>query len=139
AVQSRQAIVGFGIGLLVLALRAGHGPRVGPRLMLLTMAPAALFVAARVQDDLSGDDQFPPTAFRAAGIEGGFDVCRENRRIGAGLRWCTAGPETGFQPPNAVAEVLSSVGIVGLAGFAILMLGTVAVAWRMDPRYGTLA
>jgi len=139
AVQSRQAIVGFGIGLLVLALRAGHGPRVGPRLMLLTMAPAALFVAARVQDDLSGDDPFNSTAFRAAGIEGGFDVWRENLWFGAGLRWWTAGPEPGFQPPNAVAEVLSSVGIVGLAGFAILMLGTVAVAWRMDPRYGTLA
>jgi len=139
AVQSRQAIVGFGVGLLVLALRPGLGPRVGPRLMLLTMAPAAMFVASRVQDDLSGDDPFNSTAFRAAGIEGGFDVWREHLWFGAGLRWWTAGPEPGFQPPNAVAEVLSSVGVVGLAGFAILMLGTIVVAWRMDPRYGTLA
>ncbi|MFB7798437.1 O-antigen ligase family protein [Isoptericola sp. NPDC056134] len=139
AVQSRQAIVGLGVGLIVLALRAGRGRRQTPILMLLTMAPAAIFVASRVQDDLSGDDPFNSTAFRAVGIEGGFDVWREHLWFGAGLRWWTVGPELGFQPPNAVAEVLSSVGIVGLAGFAVLMLGTLVVAWRMDRRFGTLA
>ncbi|MGH3588131.1 MAG: O-antigen ligase family protein, partial [Pseudonocardia sp.] len=139
AAQSRQAIVGLGVGLVVLALRPGHGPRVGQLLMLLTKIPAAAFVASRVQEDLTGDDPFNSTAFRAVGIEGGFDVWRESPWFGAGLRWWTAGPEPGFQPPNAVAEVLSSVGAVGLAGFAVLMLGTIVVAWRMDPRYGTLA
>jgi hypothetical protein len=139
AVQSRQAIVGLGVGLIVLALRPGHGRRIAPVLMLLTMVPAAVFVAGRVQDDLSGTDPFNSTAFRAAGIEGGFAVWREHPWFGAGLRWWTVGPEPGFQPPNAVAEVLSSVGVVGLAGFAVLMLGTLGVAWRMDRRYGTLA
>jgi len=107
--------------------------------MLLTTAPAAIFVASRVRDDLTTDDQFNSTAFRAVGIENGFLIWRENPWFGAGLRWWVAGPVPGFQPPNAVAEVLSSVGVVGLAGFAILMLGTIAVAWRMDRRYGTLA
>ncbi|SKC37568.1 O-antigen ligase family protein [Krasilnikoviella flava] len=139
AVQSRQAIVGLGVGLIVLALRAGHGRHWSPILMLLTMAPAAIFVASRVQDDLSGDDPFNSTAFRVAGIAGGFDVWRENPWFGAGLRWWSSGPVAGFQPPNAVAEVLSSVGVVGLAGFAVLMLGTLVVAWRMDRRFGTLA
>ncbi|WP_277209471.1 O-antigen ligase family protein [Isoptericola croceus] len=139
AVQSRQAIVGLGIGLMVLAFRPGHGRRIGPRLILLTTAPAAVFVAGRVQEDLSGADRFSSTAFRAVGIEGGMDVWRDNPWFGAGMRWWTVGPTPGFQPPNAFAEVLSSVGVVGLLGFATLLVGTLVVAWRMNPRYGTLA
>ena len=35
--------------------------------------------------------------------------------------------------------MLSTAGLVGLAGFLVLMVGSLVVLWRMDPRYGLVA
>lgn len=43
-----------------------------------------------------------------------------------------------FQPPNAELEVLASTGVIGLAAFLVLMVGSLLVLWRLDPIYGTL-
>src|SRR4029079_13619728 len=57
--------------------------------------------------------------------------------FGAGLRWWyTDRFETRFQPPSAVLEMLSTAGLFGLVGFAVLMIGSLFALWRMDARYG---
>ena len=35
--------------------------------------------------------------------------------------------------------MLSTAGLVGLVGFLVLMVGSLVVLWRMDPRYGLVA
>ncbi len=35
--------------------------------------------------------------------------------------------------------MLSTAGLVGLVGFVVLMVGSLVVLWRMDPRYGLVA
>jgi hypothetical protein len=60
--------------------------------------------------------------------------------FGAGLRWWyTDRFENAFQPPNGTLEMLSTAGIVGLTGFVILLVGSVVVLWRVDPKYGSVA
>lgn len=44
-----------------------------------------------------------------------------------------------YQPPNVVLELLTSVGIVGLAAFVLMIAIMLRVLWRIDPTYGTLA
>lgn len=142
ATHSRQALVGLGVGMIVIAFRPGQGPhRWGRRLLLLGTTPFILFVASSVQSDLSGEDQFNSTALRLPGLEGGMDVWHESPLVGGGLRWWLAGPRAGtsFQPPSVFIEVLSSVGLIGLIGFLILMAGATVVAWRLPVAYGTLA
>lgn len=141
ATQSRQALIGLGVGMIVIAFRPGQGRLWGRRLLLLCTTPFILFVASSVQSDLSGEDQFNSTALRLPGLEGGLDVWHDNPLFGGGLRWWLAGPRayTSFQPPSVFIEVLSSVGLVGLLGFLVLMVGSAVVAWRLPVAYGTLA
>lgn len=138
--QSRQALVGLAVGMIIIAFRPGMGRRRAARVMLFSMAPAVVFVATAVQNDLSGENPFNSTADRLVGIDAGMAVWRMDPMFGAGLRWFTAGPlAPGFQPPNAIVETLSSVGVVGLISFVVLVLGAVVVTWRMDRQFGTLA
>ena len=64
-------------------------------------------------------------------------IWQTNPLFGVGLRWWyTDRFDTRFQPPNGVLEMLSTAGLFGLAGFVVLMVGSLVVLWRMDPRYG---
>jgi len=108
--------------------------------MLFSMTPALVFVAVAVQNDLSMENPFNSTADRLVGIGGGMDVWQEHPWFGAGLRWFSAGPlAPAFQPPNALVETLSSVGVIGLIGFIVMLFGGVLVTRTMDRRFGTLA
>lgn len=58
--------------------------------------------------------------------------------FGVGLRWWYTDNYSSFQPPNAFFEMLSSGGILGLAGFLVLCLAGLWVALTLPPRYGTI-
>ncbi|MEO7235893.1 MAG: O-antigen ligase domain-containing protein, partial [Lapillicoccus sp.] len=60
--------------------------------------------------------------------------------FGVGLRWWyTDRFSSRFQPPNAEVEVLTTAGLLGLAAFVVLIVGSLVVLWRLPPVYGTLA
>ncbi|MDR3068580.1 MAG: O-antigen ligase domain-containing protein, partial [Cellulomonas sp.] len=69
------------------------------------------------------------------------EVWKMNPWFGVGLRWWYTGLlSEEFQPPQAVLEMLSSAGIVGLVGFVVMLGGFMAVLWRRLPaQYGSLA
>lgn len=139
ASQARQALVGLGVGVLVVALRREQG-RHRSKLILLAVLPALYFVGSVIRDQLTSTNQFNSAHQRLAWYQQTLEIWRDNPAFGVGLRWWTAGrTEYAFQPPNAELEVLSSAGAVGLAGFLILMGGALLVLWRLDHTYGTLA
>lgn len=139
ATQARQALIALGIAIVVICLRRDPDIK-RSRLILLPLIPAAIMVSTMVQDQIASGNQFNSAFQRLTWYEQAISVWQINPWYGVGLRWWTAGrTQFYFQPPNAELEVLTSVGIVGLVGFLILMLGGMVVLWRIDPRYGTLA
>ncbi|WP_454778570.1 O-antigen ligase family protein [Georgenia muralis] len=133
--QSRQALVGIGLGLLVIALRRDPHRR-RSKLIVFALVPAVLFVASLIQEDIESG-RHSSLAQRATFIADAWNVWLESPWVGVGLRWWIDGRSA--QPPNAELEVLTSGGVVGLAGFLLLMVGGLVVLWRVDPTYGTLA
>ncbi|MTG90343.1 O-antigen ligase domain-containing protein [Cellulosimicrobium sp. BIT-GX5] len=139
AAQARQALIGLAIGIMLITLR-GDPDRKRSKLILLAAIPAIYFVVLAVQEQLASGNQFNSANQRLTWYADSIDVWQRSPWVGMGLRWWTAGvTEFVFQPPNVELEVLSSAGIVGLAGFLVLFLGGMAVLWRINPRFGTLA
>lgn len=139
ASQARQALIGLGVALVVVALRKDP-ERKRSKVMLLGVAPAAVFVGSIVQEQLAEGNEHNSAFQRLTWYEQSLQVWDTSPWFGVGLRWWTAGrTDYVFQPPNAEIEVLSSAGIFGLTGFLLLFLGALAVLWRLDRRFGTLA
>lgn len=139
ASQSRQALVGLVAALLVLSLR-GDSHRRRSKLILLTVVPALIFVGTLVRDQLASGNQFNSTFQRLHWFVDSLHVWRQEPLVGVGLRWWYTDRFTvAFQPPNAEMEVLSSAGIIGLAAFVIMLVGTLRVLWSLDRAFGTVA
>lgn len=139
ASQARQALVGLGVAVVVLALRPEPGRRRN-FVVLLAVVPAMFAVVSMVREQLESGNEFNSAYTRLTWYQQAVEVWQTSPWVGVGLRWWTAGrTEYGFQPPNAELEVLTSTGIVGLVGFLVMMLGAVVVLWRVDRRFGTLA
>lgn len=139
ASQARQALVGLAIALTVVVLRRMRGRRHSPLIIVGSIVALAYAVSAAA-DQLASGNEFNSAYQRISWYQDAMEVWSRSPWFGVGLRWWTAGrTEFGFQPPNAEIEVLSSAGILGLLGFIILMAGALAVLWRLDPRFGTLA
>lgn len=139
ATQSRQAIVALGVALTVLVLRSRTDRR-RSKAVLLLVAPALLVVLTLVRDQVASGDEFNSFYARLTWFADSLDLWETSPVLGVGLRWWyTDRFAVGFQPPNAEMEVLTSAGVVGLAAFLTLMVGTVVVLGGMDPAYGTLA
>ncbi len=139
ASQSRQALVGLAVALVILVLRPEPGRR-RSKTILFAVAIATVYVLTLVSDQLESDNQHNSAYQRLTWYEQALSVWNQNPTVGVGLRWWTAErTEFGFQPPNAELEVLTSTGTVGLVGFLVMFIGFFVVLWRTDPRYGTLA
>ncbi|MGC5166849.1 O-antigen ligase family protein [Luteimicrobium sp. DT211] len=138
ATQSRQAIVGLGLFVLVVALRPRQAVR-HSKLVLLAVIPAVFFVVQVLVDQLQSNNEFNSAYQRISWYQDSLVVWNLNQWFGAGLRWWYSGRTPySFQPPNAELEVLSSAGTIGLVGFLLLMIGGMVVLWRISPVYGTL-
>ncbi|WP_434966153.1 O-antigen ligase family protein [Janibacter indicus] len=139
ATQSRQAVVGLSVALVVLVLRSRTDRR-RSKSILLAVVPAVFAVLTLVRDQVASDNQFNSTNQRLTWFIDSLDLWSSHPLLGVGLRWWyTDRYSGGFQPPNAEMEVLTSAGLVGLVGFLVLMLGALVVLWRVEPVYGALA
>lgn len=139
ASQARQALVGLALGIMLITLR-GDPDRKRSKLILLAAVPAIYFVVLAVQEQLASGNEFNSANQRLSWYQDAIGVWQRSPWVGMGLRWWTAGvTEFVFQPPNVELEVLSSAGVVGLAGFLALFLGGMVALWRINPRFGTLA
>ncbi|MFV2144762.1 MULTISPECIES: O-antigen ligase family protein [Isoptericola] len=139
ASQSRQAMIGLAVALVILVLRPEPGRR-RSKLILLAVAIAAVYVLTLVSDQLESDNQHNSAYQRLTWYEQALSVWNQNPAFGVGLRWWTADrADYAFQPPNAELEVLTSAGTVGLVGFLVMFAGMIVVLWRVDRRYGSLA
>jgi polysaccharide biosynthesis protein PslJ len=137
--QSRQAIVALAIALAVVVLR-GDETRKRSKLVVLGGAGALAFVTTVIRDQIDSGNQFNSLFQRINWFQDSTDVWLTDPLFGAGLRWWyTDRFEVRFQPPNAEMEVLSTAGLVGLAAFVVLMVGSLVVLWKVQPLYGTLA
>ncbi len=135
--QSRQAIIGLGVAVFVVALRRDNVKR--STLAVVAVVPAMIFVATLVRDQLASGDRFNSIFQRVKWIEETLSAWAGSPWVGHGLRYWYQPGELAFQPPNAELEVLASAGIVGLVFFLVLLVGALVVLWRVDPAYGTLA
>lgn len=137
--QSRQAIVALSVALVVLVLRSRTDRR-RSKAILLAVVPTLVVVLTLVRDQLASDNIHNSTYQRLTWFADSLEIWTTQPLVGVGLRWWYTDRFSGtFQPPNAEIEVLTSAGLLGLAGFLALMIGSVLVLWRVPPAYGMLA
>lgn len=141
ASQSRQAIIALLVGVLIVGVRPRHHNGKRSRYIWFLLVPVAYFVYAEVSAQLAQNDQFNSSAQRLAWYADSISVWQLSPIFGVGQRWWISGYTgfTGFQPPNAEIEVLTTVGIVGLIGFLAMFAGAIWLTAKLPPAYGTLA
>ena len=139
--QSRQAMAGLAAALIVIVMRTHNSGRERrSKVILLAVAAGMGFILVMVRDQVASGNEFNSFFQRVDWFGESIRIWQTNPLFGVGLRWWyTDRFETKFQPPNAVLEMLSTAGLVGLVGFLVLMVGSLVVLWRMDPRYGLVA
>lgn len=139
ATQSKQAMISVAVGVAVILLRGrllGHRSRV----VLLAVLPLIVLAYVVAANELASSNQFNAVHQRLKWYGDSIDVWRMSRVFGVGLRWWyTSRFPVSFQPPNAELEMLTSAGIVGLAIFVAVSCCALALLWRIDPVFGTLA
>lgn len=137
--QSRQAIVALAVVLSVLVLRTRTDRR-RSRLILLLIVPSILVVLTLVRDQIASGNQHNSFFSRVSWFQEALDIWSTQPFVGVGMRWWyTDRFPGGIQPPNALLEVITASGLVGLGGFLALMVGSVLVLWRVPPEYGMVA
>jgi O-antigen ligase len=136
--QSRQAIAGLAVALVVVVIRSqSAGRERRSKVILLVVAAGLGTVLVMVRDQIASGNEFNSYFQRIDWFHESIRVWATDPLFGAGLRWWYSGRfETSFQPPNGTLEMLSTGGLVGLVGFVILMVGSVVVLWKVDLRYG---
>lgn len=141
AAQSRQAIIGLLVGVIIIGVRPRHHNGKRSRWIWLALIPAAYFVYLEVSAQLTDGSPFNSSAQRLIWYEDSIAVWKLSPLFGVGHRWWITGYTgfSGFQPPNAELEVLTTVGIVGLFGFLVMFGAAMWLTARMAPAYGTLA
>jgi hypothetical protein len=138
--QSRQAMAGLAAALIVIVMRSHNsGKERRSKVILLAVAAGMGFILVMVRNQVASGNEFNSFFQRVDWFGESIRIWQSNPLFGVGLRWWyTDRFETRFQPPNGVLEMLSTAGLFGLAGFLVLMLGSLLALWRMDPRYGLI-
>ncbi len=135
--QSRQALIGLIVAMVVIAARRG-GPK-HSRWPLLLVVPALWLIITTVSDQINSQNEHNSVLVRLGWFREVYALWKESPLFGHGLRYWYTKPESPFQPPQGELEVLASAGVIGLIGFTIMWIGILIVLWKIDPRYGTLA
>ncbi len=136
--QSRQALVGLAVALVVIVMR-GDAHRRRSKIILALVVPATVVVVMTVREQLASGNAYNSANTRLAWLRDTVAYWATSPWVGHGLRYWYRPGEPTFQPPNAEMEVIAAAGIVGLAAFLVLMIGALPILWRLDPAYGTLA
>ncbi|GAB3630732.1 hypothetical protein GCM10027421_00850 [Microbacterium shaanxiense] len=135
--QSRQAIIGFIVVMLIYVLRQG-GAKHWVLAFLLAL-PGVVLLVQSVIEQVESQDKYNSVYQRLNWLQEVYHLWREQPLVGHGLRYWYVHPTANFQPPQAELEVIASAGLVGLVGFTIMWVGFIVVLWRVDPRFGMLA
>ncbi len=135
--QSRQAIIGFIVVMLIHVLRQG-GAKHWVLAFLLAL-PGVVLLVQSVIEQVESQNQHNSVYQRLNWLQEVYHLWRDQPLVGHGLRYWYVHPTANFQPPQAELEVIASTGLVGLIGFTIMWIGFIVVLWRVDPRFGMLA
>ena len=126
--QSRQALTGLAVGLIVVVLRTqGSSRERRSKIILLGVAPALAGVYFLVRSQIATGNEYNSFFQRVDWFKESIRIWKTDPLFGVGLRWWYTDrfPDK-FQPPNAILEMLSTAGLFGLAGYVLLMGGTLS-------------
>ncbi|MBN7793425.1 O-antigen ligase family protein [Microbacterium esteraromaticum] len=138
--QSRQAVIGLIVGMLLYVLRSGAGRH--KVLVVLLAVPGAALIIDSVIGQIESQNRFNSTYQRLEWMREVYALWKHEPIFGHGLRYWYVHPTANFQPPQAELEVVASAGLVGLAGFGVMWLGILIVLWKFwtaHPSFGALA
>lgn len=139
ASQSKQAMISLVVAVGVLLVRDRNVSR-RSKAILAAIVPLGVLAYVGASRELASTNQFNSVHVRLSWLHRSLHIWHQAPWFGVGLRWWYTGRFlNAFQPPNAELEVLTSAGIVGLAGFIVLILGSCQVLRRLPHRFGTLA
>lgn len=137
--QARQGLVALVAGVLILLwLR----PRTERRTTVIVLAaiPFVAFLGYTVLVQLQSPDRFNSANERVSSWSDTMAIWRMDPVFGQGLRWWYRPEFDGISnPPNGVAEMLTSAGYFGLLAVSVLFVAALAVLWRVDRNYSALA
>ncbi len=138
--QSRQAMAGLAAALIVIVMRTQHaGKERRSKVILLAVLAGMGMILVMVRNQIASGNEHNSFFQRIDWLGESTRIWLSDPLFGVGLRWWyTDRFPVSFQPPNAIMEVLTTAGLVGLAGFLVLMVGSVVVMWRVDPKYGLI-
>ena len=87
------------------------------KVILLAVAAGMGFILVMVRNQVASGNEFNSFFQRVDWFGESIRIWQTNPLFGVGLRWWyTDRFETRFQPPNAILEMLSTAGLVGLVG-----------------------
>lgn len=143
ATQSRGGILGAALGGVVWyfrTLRRGQG-RGGRLLGLVLLAVMAFVAVSSVRQQM---DEQRTAKVQNNSLTQRTQVEAETRKLfstspvlGVGLRFYNTPEYPTYQPPNNVFdEALAESGVVGTAGLALLVAGSMIIVWRVRDPWG---
>lgn len=135
--QSRQAIVGFAVMAVVVAFREGRRRSIG--WITLSASVAAVTVSLLVRGQFESGNEHNSAFQRIEWYSNSIDVWRQSPWVGLGNRWWyVASGDFRVQPPQALVEVLTTTGVIGLLAFIGLMTTLLVRLWRLPKSYGLI-
>lgn len=135
--QSRQALIGLVVAIIILGLRRGARRRA--RWLVLLAVPAIWLVVSTVIEQIDSQNRHNSLFQRLDWFREVYAFWKHSPVFGHGLRYWYTDASVKYQPPQGELEVLASSGVVGLLAFVVMWIGIVVVLWRIDPRFGSLA
>ena len=136
--QSRQAIVGLAVGLLIVAV-LGRKERARGWLAIIVGVPALVLVGTLVRDQVQSGNQHNSFFQRLEWYEQSLTNWQSSPFFGLGLRYWTEGRgQYNFHPPQVFLEVLATTGLVGLVGFLVMIVGMLRTVFRVSGVTGSL-
>lgn len=139
ASESKQAIIAVVIGVVVILLREGTLQR-RSKAIVLAVLPLVIVAYEVISKEVKSHNRFDSYYQRLSWYRDSFHIWHLSPLLGVGLRWWyTSRFLVSFQPPNAEMEMLTSVGVLGLLGFLVMMIGALVVLWKVPREWGTLA
>ncbi|UNK70153.1 O-antigen ligase family protein [Microbacterium sp. H1-D42] len=138
--QSRQAIIGLIVAMMLYVMRSGAGRH--KILVALLGIPGAVLIVQSVIDQFESQNRFNSTYQRLEWMREVYALWKHSPIFGHGLRYWYVHPTANFQPPQAELEVVASTGVVGLAAFGVMWIGFLIVLWKFwtkHPAFGALA
>lgn len=139
ATQSKQAMISCALGVVFMVVR-DRSLRRRSRAILIGLLPAVVIAYEVVSREVTSHNRFNSVYTRLSWFSDGISIWHTSPLVGVGLRWWyTDRFAVAFQPPNGVIEMLSSAGVLGVIGFLALMVGSIAILWRVPRPAGTLA